>query len=104
GSGAGLGGPSSAMAGRDIGLPLFGVTLGTTPGVDAPALAQSVGAGVAVVHIDWTELEPTDPGVEGNLDAAAAARLDERFAALASRGIMPVAGVGGAPPWAAAHR
>jgi hypothetical protein len=104
GLGAGMGRPSAATAVQDIGLPLFGVTLSTAPSTAAPAYAQNVGAGFAVVHIDWTELEPTEPAPGAALDAAATARLDVQFSELASRGVVPVAGVGGAPPWAAPHR
>ena len=106
GLGAGAGHPSSADAARDAGLPLFGVTLGTSPGPNAAGHAQGVGAGFASVHFDWTELEPTqrDPSDPNFLDPGAVARLDALLSDLTSRGIVPVAGVGGAPSWAASHR
>src|SRR5262245_14605023 len=104
GLGAGLGRPSAATAVQDIGLPLFGVTLSTSPSASAPARAQSIGAGFAVVHVDWSELEPTEPAPGAPLDAAATAALDSRFSQLSAAGVVPVAGVGGAPTWAAVHR
>jgi hypothetical protein len=96
--GQGIGGPSTATAAPDIGLPFFGVDLN---GQD-PALAdKAAAANVGFVHVPirWSELQPTS-GMGSSFDATAQARIDALVLALKAKGITVVAHVGGAPTWA----
>src|SRR5579884_1071008 len=99
GFGQGVGGPTSAVAAPDIGLPFFGVDLsGSDPGLADKA--ANANAGFASLRVSWAELQPT---AGAPLDTTALGRTDTLVQALRNKGITPVINVGSAPTWAAVN-